>query len=221
MKKTLILFAAAVLLLCTTACTSSDKKASGTVTAPSAASQPADVSVIGSTQGGVYTNEYFGLGCTLDEVWTISSKEEILALLNSAAQASTDADLAQMLKESGSMYDLYALADEGLVTLNIIIEDMGLLYGNTMSEEEYVSIAVGQLVPALEAVGYTNATVQQTTHTFAGASHSGTVLYAELEGAPFYEQQVCLKKGNYMMIVTAVSYFEDITADILAMFHTI
>lgn len=234
MKKHLAIAAAALMLLWLTACGPSDTNVSGSVAPPassaqthssaatsaSSAVQKAD-DVLGSTQSGVYSNAYWGIGCELNEYWTVASQQELLEILGMAAEMTTDEDLAEMLQESGYMYDLYTYAEEGLVTLSITIEDLGLLYGTALDEEDYVQAAVTQLAPALESSGYTNVQVEATTHTFAGASHCGTIIQSEFEGVPCYERQVCLKAGHYIMTVTAVSFYEDITADLLAMFYAL
>ena len=178
-----------------------------------------DISVIGSIIDRVYKNTHFGISCTLNHDWTIATKEEIAQISGLTTDLLTDENLANQLKNSGIIYDLYASASEGLVTLNITLENLGLLYGLTLSEQDYVDMSIGQLPTALESMGFTDVTAESITLTFAGEEHAAIRLHAVYQGIDFYETLVCVKSGTYMACITAASYLENITTDVLAFFE--
>ena len=177
-----------------------------------------DESKIGHIVDGVYTNAFIGITCTLDDYWTIATREEMAQIQGLTADMMSDEDLAEMLKNSGSVYDLYAFGDEGLVTLNIIMENQGLLYSVILSEQDYVDLSLPQVGHALESMGLTDVECSAVTVSFAGKDHAGIQIHALYEGFDFYETVVCVKVGNYLSVITAGSYFEDVTGDVLALF---
>ena len=61
--------------------------------------------------------------------------------------------------------------------------------------------------------------VNKTTLPFAGAEHYGITISAEMQGVPLEETLVCVKVGDYVAVVTAVSYTQDSSVDILAAFR--
>lgn len=123
MKHTKILsLLLAVLLLALLGCGGSDKTAgttqsgekTGTVegtveTAPAATEAPREETpqeeaapaeegpLTGALQNNVYTNEYFALGCTLDENWRFNTREEIAQSNSETAEMIDDEDVKAAL----------------------------------------------------------------------------------------------------------------------------
>lgn len=119
------------------------------------------------------------------------------------------------------VYGLYATANEGLVTMNIVFENLGLLYGTVLSEENYASLSVGQLPDALESAGFADVTAETSTCTFAGAEHAAVTVHGTYSDIDCYEKLVCVKVGSYIAVITVASYYEDITGDLLALYAPI
>lgn len=94
MKRTIALLLVLALAFGLTACGKEDKDISGKVTpateaapaitepAPETTEAPAEDRPVslGRMEGGVYTNEYIGIGCTLDANWTFKTAEELQEL---------------------------------------------------------------------------------------------------------------------------------------------
>lgn len=176
---------------------------------------------LGSYADGVYINDYLGVRCALDENWTVFSAQELASLNGMVAELMTDEDLAEQLASSNSVQLFYAMADEGLVTLNIGIENLGILYGTLLDEQSYADRSVDLLVSALESAGMENVTAGTTTVTFAGGEHVCVTVHGTFYDVDVYEQIVCVKMGSYMALYTAASYYEDITTDLLDLFTAI
>lgn len=217
MKRIFALLLAAVMLLSLAACGGEETPA-GTgdpgTPATTEAAKPA-APILGVTDGNTYTNAYFGMGCTLDESWSVANETQLAEIFGATEE--TLSDLA--LDTKGLGYAFYASKDEGLTSMNIVMENLGLIYGSVLSEQAYVEQSAAGLPAAMENLGMTNVKAEAITVTFAGSEHAAIKLTAEMSGIAFYETLVCVKQDRYIAVITAASYVEDSTADILAQFH--
>ena len=243
MKRTAIFLLALMLMLVLTACgPATQPENTGPATQPSTqvltettepstqptaestepVTQPQEESPrLGSYADGVYSNDYLGVKCTLTEEFTVATKEELAQLNGVVAGAMSDQDLAQQLLKSGVAHAFYAIADEGLVTINIAVENLGLIYGTLLDEESYVEHSIGQLPAALKSMGLVDIKTEAVSLTLAGKEHAGVTVHGTLSGVDFYEKLVCIKNGSYMTVVTVGSYYEDITDYLLSLFSAI
>lgn len=215
MKKIFALVLALAMLLALTACGGSGAKE------PQQPEEPESILGVYDETTYVYTNEFAGLGCRMDENWTVLDQEQIAEVMGLASQLVTDEDAKNMLENSGTVQPFYALTEEGLVTVNLGIENLGLLYGTLLDEKAYAERGVDQLGPALESMGMTDVTTEITTMSFAGGNHTAIRLHGAFQGVDFYETLVCVKVNSYIAVVTAGSYLEDKTEAVLDMFYAI
>lgn len=238
------LFAAAsllALLLTMTACGAVEKapdggtltpdtgiSAGGQVTAPqpSAAENNEDggtssSDVLGALPGGTYTNKNARLTCRLDESWLFYNESQLLEL-NGVLTESGSGDVAALAEGGKAVYDMYAISTDGLMTMNVTYQSLGLLSGSSMTAQEYVELAAAKLPSDLSAGGFTEVEVEVTATDIAAEKSCPTLLVtAKLQDAPMYERMVCLQAGNYIYCVTLCSFTEDVTADMAALFHTV
>ena len=244
MKRVLSIVLILVLALSITACGGGDPKTTTvpsttapiTTTAPvvtqapttqpaeaptEAPTQPAEAErdpKLGYLSGRTYINEFVGVQATLNEAWTIADDTYLSQLSGITADAIKDQALAEQLRDSGIAYALFASADDGLVTLNMVIEDLGLLYGTILSEQSYAEMSVGGLKDGLTGMGMEEVTVEVVKVNFAGQEHAGLQVHGIVSGVDFYELLVCVKVDSYMVSVCAASYYENITGNILDLF---
>ncbi len=61
--------------------------------------------------------------------------------------------------------------------------------------------------------------VEKATVSFAGADHAALKLTGEIQGIPLCETIVLVKNGPYIFVITAATFYEDATADLLALFQ--
>lgn len=177
--------------------------------------------IVGDVSGNVYANEFFGIGCELSTDWHVADQEEMATIMGWTVDALGGDEFEKALEQSGFVFSFYATASEGLVSLNVGIENLGVLYGLMLSEEEYIDISVPQLPAALEAIGVTGVTTEKTVVELAGAEHPAVLVKGDYYGTPLCETIVAVKSGNYMAVVTAASYVEDITDTILGEFYAV
>ena len=166
----------------------------------------------GTIENGIYTNTFVGIGCQLSDDWTYYTDEQLAELSGVVAESSEE--MQKAMEDGKSTYDMFASAMEGLVTINVVYEDLGALYGKLLDEAGYLEIAVPKLEDALASMGLSNVKVEQTPVQFAGLVREGAVISGEMDGVPMYETLVCIKQEGYMCCVTMCSWTEDITADL-------
>lgn len=177
----------------------------------------------GALQNNVYTNEYFALGCTLDENWRFNTREEIAQSNSETAEMFDDEDVKAALEDGSSYMDMSAEADEGLVNINAVIENIGVIYGITMDESGYIDAALenNDLNAMFTAMGMENVKVEKNEVELAGAAHAGLRIEAEYQGISIYQQMVAVKKNSYVMTVTCTCWGEDILSAMLGYFYAL
>ena len=173
-----------------------------------------------TVENGVYTSEFAGLTATLDQNWQVLTQEEIAQIAGLTAAMVTDEDLKNALNSGETVYDLYAMTATG-ATVNITVGDLGLIYGKLLDMKTLAQSVADQLVPAFTSMGFENTTAEIATVPFAGAQETAVVVSGQLQGVNMYEVLVCKKVGNYVYTITACTYGEDGTADILALFQSL
>ena len=130
-------------------------------------------------------------------------------------------DIATLAESGKAVYDMYAISTDGLMTMNVTYQNLGLLSGSSMSAQEYVELAAAKVPGDLTAGGFTDVEVQVTATDIAGEKSCPTLLVtAKLGETPMYERMVCLQAGNYIYCVTLCSFTEDVTPTMAELFHT-
>lgn len=186
------------------------------------ASQPDEEELeMGSVNGGTYTNAFAGIGCTLDETWVFYTKEQIAELNGFLTDGTSDEDMKKLMENSQSVQDMYASSTDGLMTINVVFQNMGLLLGTTMSAQEYAELHVTQIPDAMAAYGFEDVAASVTTAELAGEERPAIALTATIQDIPVYELIVCLRQGNYIYCVTLCSYTEDVTAQMAELFYAL
>ena len=154
----------------------------------------------GRVEGGTYTNEFLSVACQLGDEWTYLTDEEIAQLNGEIGESLTDEELSEMF------------------SINVIFEDMGVLYGAALDEDAYINLVMPTLEDALMQAGMSDIQVEAGSMEFAGADHSTLRVTSTISEIPVYELMVCVKEGNYMGVITLASYLEDTTEEMAALF---
>ena len=197
-----------------------ENKAAGTVTIPAPEETddtPDDAP--GALAGGTYTNKTARITCKLDNSWLFYNEGQLLEL-NGVLTEAGGGDVASLAESGKAVYDMYAVSTDGLMTMNVTYQNLGLLSGASMTAQEYVEQAAATLPGDLAASGFADAEVQITAQDLAAERDCPTLLVtAQLEDLPMYERMVCIQSGDYIYCVTLCSFTEDVTADMAALFH--
>lgn len=240
MKRTIALLLALVMLVALCACGKTENEIRGAVTAvvdepettlPAEAEQaqePAendkvdDVELkIGFINGGRYESEFLGIGCELDENWTYATQEEMAEIMGITTEAFADTDYAEAIKDAEMFYDMYAAKADGTCSINILLQNMGLLYGTVITEEQYIDLSTQNLKDQMESAGLANVEWEKVDVEFAGENRPGLKISSEVNGVAYYCTQVYIKSGSYMAVITLASYLEDTTESMLDYFFAV
>lgn len=235
MKKIVPLLLAACLLLLT-ACSSApddtpdkgtvqpgfDSAIGGEVKPAEAEGDAADgENAAGSVNGGVYTSAFAGMGCALDDSWTFYTDEQIGALNGLLTSQSSSEDVKTRLENTSGVYDMYAASTDGLLTINVAYQNLGLL-GGDVTAQEYAELSSEQLPDALTSYGFTDVEAAVTSGDFAGRTACPAVaITAKLGDTTLYERMYCIKTGSYLYCVTLSSFTEDVTEAMAGLFYEI
>ena len=183
---------------------------------------------LGTTSGSTYENRFLGIGCTLDENWTFVSEEELMASHAEMADRTDNETLKEVLSSTGILKDMYAIADNGLLTIGVSLENMGVLYGLTMDEDTYVDQNLTMYADQINQLGiFSDFSAEKSTVMLAGQertairSHGLRMVEGMDEGFEFYMVQAAIKAGNYMAIITLGSYLEDVTDTLASYFYAL
>lgn len=174
----------------------------------------------GTVSGYKYENSFLGIGCELDENWTYASEEELSQIIGLTAEMFDD-EYADKLKEQDMFYDMMAVTEEGLVSINVVIQNIGLLYGVALSEEKYLDVAEETVTQELGSAGMDNVKTARITKDFAGSEHNGIHISSTIQGVPYYCTQMCIKQGKYIATISLYSFSEDLGDELISYFYAI
>lgn len=202
---------------------------SGCVLAPaiSAAAAPGEVEEYqtGTIENNTYSNEFFGIGCELDDTWKILNEEELAELsgltfdmLEEGGMGNSD----RIAMENGNfVFDFFAQKLDNTAAINITVGNMGVLYGTALTEEGHIDATTEQIVKSLESTGYENVASEKTTVMFAGTEHAALIVYGESAGMPIYQTLVVIRKSIYVGTVGLTTANEDTTGDLVTLFYAL
>lgn len=171
----------------------------------------------GSTQDNTYWNETLKIGCTLDENWYFLNEEEILQA-NSMNVEKLDGKLAEMVKEGGSMIDMFAQNLETGATVNLVVERLSVVNSLVIDEKKYLDISQPTLDEAMAQMGIEDVEITQESMDFLGQEHQSIVITGSFNGVPVCETMVVVKSGRNMTIITVFSAVDGEVEEVLASF---
>ena len=228
MKKLFALLLVLSMLLC--GCGSS--KPTGEVTPiTEAATEPAPTEKplsFGRIEGGIYTNDYAGIGCQLDENWSVYSAEELQELPEMVNGAVEGSQMEQVMEDYPQFFDLQAENVNDLLAVNVVYTKVGMqerLTYAVLSEEETIDATLqhkDMMIESYIQAGMEVESVEKVKLTFLGEEHWGIRTVAYTNGVPIYMLQVMdFKLGTYGMNLTATSYLEDNAQSVLDLFYSV
>ncbi len=173
----------------------------------------------GEVSANVYENKVIGLGCELSSDWTFYTDEQILEM-NSLALEAMDEEAAEMVADATIIYDMYAMHSDGMSSINVNLENVGVASYALYSEKDSLENAKDILVDSMENMGYENASAELTTVTVAGEEFDALSTTASISGLDMY-QLIFVKKcgGKYFANITVTTFGEDFTQDVIDSFY--
>ena len=231
MKKKISILTALLLAACLVFAGCSEEKAvSGEIT-PQQTTEPQlaekELSV-GRIEGGVYTNAYAGFGCALDSNWTYYSAEELQEMPEDVQSLVEGSELSEDMQKYAQIFDMQAENVAELTGVNVVYTKIGMqerLAYALLDESDEIDAMLESKDSMIEAYAQGGITVQSMEKvkvTFLGQEHYALYTVAQVEGIPYYMTQLLnYDIGAYGVTITASSFVEDKTADVLDLFYVV
>lgn len=183
---------------------------------------------IGRIEGGTYTNEYIGIGCVMDENWSIYSAEELQQMPSNVQELMEGSELADAMESYQQIFDMQAENVNDLLSVNVLYTKMGMQERLTyamLSEEQIIDSIMEQsdlIIQSYEQAGMTVKTMEKIKVNFLGEEHFATYTEADSQGVPIFMIQLTnYHLGAYGVTMTCTSYLENNTQAILDMFYVV
>ena len=197
-----------------------------TTTAPAEETTEATVS-LGRMEGGVYTNEYAGFGCELDESWSFKTAEELQDLSQLTEDMLRDSTFAD--SKYSTITDMMAENYELLASINVNYTRLSVsdrVTFSTISEETLIDTTLLQkddMIQSYAQSGIQVSSMEKTQVSFLGEQHYAIHTVATIEDTPYYLIQLfCFNLGGqYNVTLTLASFVEDNTAGLLELFYAV
>lgn len=165
--------------------------------------------------GVIYRNAAFGFGCVLNENWICADEEMMTARQNAARTALDSAE------QGGFFVDFYASAADESASIEVIVENMGVLYGAIWDESQYRKHSLERIEGVLSVCGVQYGTVEPMDIQFTGEERPAILVTGSVGDVPMYQRQVYIKHGDYMTILSVTCFQIDISDAILALFFAV
>ena len=181
---------------------------------------------IGRLQGGVYTNTYLGITCTLDESWTYQSAQELQQLPENIEELLQGTQVGDYMTQYTQLLDMKADNQTDLTGVNVVFTKMSIkeqVAYALMDDQGIVESTLSQkdlLIESYTQAGMPVEEMEMVTVQYLGKDRPAIRTKCTLQGVPYYVLQVFeYQKGSYGATITASSFVEDKTQQALALFQ--
>lgn len=183
----------------------------------SPAARATDEMELGSVSENVYWNETIKVGCKLDSNWYFYTREEILKVNGTTADM-LEGDLAEMMKEGGSLTDMFAENQETAANVNVVIQQLSLTESLMIDEKNYLEVSIPMLEEGLIQIGLEDVKIVQNEREFLGGEHQSLEITGSIGDFSVYETMVAMKSGRTIVLVTVFTADKTELEDILGSF---
>ena len=183
---------------------------------------------MGAMEGGVYTNEYVGYGCKLDENWVFATAEELQQLPENVSELLADSELVDENTALTQFYDMQAENVTDLLSINVVYQklDMATRAAYMLMTEERILDEVLKLkdsmISSYATAGIIATSIEKVQITFLGEERYALFTTASVGGTPYYILQLFdYHLGAYSVTTTLASYVENNTESMLPLFYAV
>lgn len=171
----------------------------------------------GIVQDNVYWNETMEIGCALDENWYFYTQEEILQA-NGMTADMLEGQIAEIIKEGGTLTDMFAENQETGANVNVVFERLSLANSLMLNETTYLDASESMLKDAFDQMGIEDVIMTQQDVEFMGQEHRSLSISGSISGISIFETLVVLKSGRNITVVTVFSLDEAEAENVLLSF---
>lgn len=158
----------------------------------------------GRADGNTYKNEFFSIGCVLDDQWKIYSDAEIDEINQFQEGAATDENVAAVLEQS-YLLDMAAARYDGNANISIIVQNKGNV---RITEDEFTKSGLGTATSVMEQSGYTDTDAEIGKVNFCGRERTVINIKAKTQDKDVYEKQLSMINGSYVIVITFRAFDE-------------
>ncbi len=158
---------------------------------------------IGKVENNVYTNA--SLNLKLDGAaggFEFADADQLKQLSSFTAGEINDTSVTKNLKEGKTYFDMMAYTDRGVKNVNVVIQDMGVMYGIVGDIKSVVEASKDLMKSQFENMGWADVSIEMGTLNFCGKDEVCLNISATVSGVPIQQKQVYLKSGSYEAIIT-------------------
>lgn len=184
---------------------------------------------IGKTEDNIYTNDFFGVKYTGNDEWRLLNEEQLATISSSIKDVLTNEDAKTALDNGKTSIIMYAVARDRAKNASLTVEKHEINNTQDADMDAFLDKSVASLTENLPNQGFSDLEVTKTEVTFCGEPTKAIRLKAKYNvkdaadpsktvEKDIYETMIYLFRGSYSGCVTATSFNEDNTGEVLKMF---
>lgn len=181
--------------------------------------------LLGSTESGVYTNEFLGIGCQLPTDWTYYSDAEIMELNSTVLDILSDLDADTYdpeALEGQELTDMFATGPNGADNITVAISKMNAITAFVLSEEDIAAAVEENILTMYEQMEIEASTEEMGVYSALGEDHPLLRITIPLdEETMMYQTAIVVKKGMYYGLITVTNPGEDMSDEVLSWFYSL
>ena len=160
---------------------------------------------IGTVEGNAYTNKFFGVEYALPEGFSFYSAGQLAEMNAAIARTNNDQTVSEAFKSGNAFFDMAAAADND-PNVSVVIQIAGP-DTEAIDEAGYFDAAKDKIIDQLNDAGITVKSAETGTYTNRTTcdEFAAIKLANEAQGVPMYEENICIKAGDYFMNITATA----------------
>lgn len=153
-----------------------------------------------------YANEFFGIKFMLSEGFSFYDEGQMAELNKNVGEPQTNEDIVKVLDGGQAFFDMAAAAANG-ATVTVVIAHASTPDVQVLDAAAYLEFAKSGLESQLSAAGaeLKDAQISAYTNDKTGDEFTSMKVQFETQGAPMYEELVCMKAGDYFMTISATA----------------
>ena len=160
---------------------------------------------IGMIEGSAYKNRFFSVEYTLPEGFSFYNADQLNEMNSAIIQLHNDQTVLDAFTKGNAFFDMAATAENN-PNVSIVIQIAGS-DATVINEAAYIEAARGKIIDQLNSTGATVKSDEIGTYTNpkTGDKFAAMKIAIEAQGAPLYEEILCIKAGDHFMNVTAAA----------------
>lgn len=173
----------------------------------------------GQIEGNHYENQYLGIACDLPEQFSVQSAERLEEINKLSNTASDTASSDATRKSAEALYDFYAVNQSTGSSLTVVYTNLTIRFGDLENDDAYLAAVKEYVASNFDAMDDMTAEISQSVAPFLGEAYPEIYITGVIdETVAYFERMVCIRKGDYMAILTATTIGTDDTEALLKSF---